>query len=35
MREDLSVVCGMIASELMKISARDNSGCVSGYKNIK
>jgi hypothetical protein len=35
MREDLTVVCGLIACELMKILARDDSGCVSGYKNIK
>jgi hypothetical protein len=34
-REDLTVVCGIIAYELMKMCARDDSGCTSGYKNIK
>lgn len=33
--ENLTVVCGIIAYELMKILARDDSGCVTGYKNIR
>jgi hypothetical protein len=32
MREDLTIVCGMIACELMKILARDDRDCISGHK---